>query len=138
MSGDTFDGKVAIVTGGASGIGAALCRALGARGADVVVADRQTARAEGVAQHIRAAGGRATSAELDVRRHESMASVVADTERRAGRVDLFFNNAGIGVGGEMDTYAPRDWDDVFDVNLRGVAYGVQAVYPVMIRQGAGH
>jgi NAD(P)-dependent dehydrogenase (short-subunit alcohol dehydrogenase family) len=53
-------------------------------------------------------------------------------------VDLFFNNAGIGVGGDMDTYAPPDWDDVFDVNLRGVAYGVQCVYPVMIRQGSGH
>jgi NAD(P)-dependent dehydrogenase (short-subunit alcohol dehydrogenase family) len=138
MSGDTFGGKVAIVTGGASGIGAALCRALGARGADVVVADRQSALAEEVAQQVRAGGGRATSAELDVRRFESMARVVGDTERRAGRVDLFFNNAGIGVGGEMDTYAPGDWDDVFDVNLRGVAYGIQCVYPLMVRQRAGH
>jgi short-subunit dehydrogenase len=49
-----------------------------------------------------------------------------------------FNNAGIGVGGEMDGYERRDWDDVIDVNLRGVAYGIQAVYPIMVRQGSGH
>jgi NAD(P)-dependent dehydrogenase (short-subunit alcohol dehydrogenase family) len=51
---------------------------------------------------------------------------------------MFFNNAGIGVGGEMDGYVPADWDDVIDVNLRGVAYGVQAVYPLMVRQRFGH
>ena len=138
MSASAFDGKVAIVTGGASGIGAALARALGKQGADVVVADRQAPLAGEVAESIRAAGGRATSAELDVRQLASMARVVAETEARTGRVDLFFNNAGIGVGGEMSTYTARDWDDVFDVNLRGVAYGVQCVYPVMIRQGSGH
>jgi NAD(P)-dependent dehydrogenase (short-subunit alcohol dehydrogenase family) len=133
-----FEGKVAIVTGGASGIGAALGRALGEEGADVVLADRQVALAEEVAAAIRAAGGQARSAELDVRQLASMARVVDDTQARAGRIDLFFNNAGIGVGGEMSAYAPRDWDDVFDVNLRGVAYGVQCVYPRMIRQGSGH
>jgi NAD(P)-dependent dehydrogenase (short-subunit alcohol dehydrogenase family) len=138
MGVSAFKGKVAIVTGGASGIGAALSRALGAEGAQVVVADRQAALAEDVAASIRAAGGRATSAELDVRQLASMGRVVSDTVARSGRVDLFFNNAGIGVGGEMDGYTARDWDDVFDVNLRGVAYGIQSVYPVMIRQRAGH
>jgi NAD(P)-dependent dehydrogenase (short-subunit alcohol dehydrogenase family) len=57
---------------------------------------------------------------------------------RTGRIDYLFNNAGIGVGGEMDHYAPEDWDDVIDVNLRGVAYGIQAVYPTMVRQRSGH
>ncbi len=133
-----FEGKVAIVTGGASGIGAALCRALGAQGADVVVADRQVALAEDVAAKVCAAGGRARRAELDVRQLAAMEAVVAETVARSGRVDLFFNNAGIGVGGEMADYTARDWDDVFDVNLRGVAYGIQSVYPLMVRQRSGH
>jgi NAD(P)-dependent dehydrogenase (short-subunit alcohol dehydrogenase family) len=133
-----FEGKVAIVTGGASGIGAALSRALGAKGADVVVADRQAGLAEEVASKIRAAGGKATAAELDVRELAAMKRLVDSTVARARRVDLFFNNAGIGVGGEMDGYTARDWDDVLDVNLRGVTYGVQCVYPVMIRQREGH
>jgi NAD(P)-dependent dehydrogenase (short-subunit alcohol dehydrogenase family) len=133
-----FDRKVAIVTGGASGIGAALSRALAKQGADVVVADRQSALAEEVAGRIQREGGKATPATLDVRELASMKRVVDDTVARSGRVDLFFNNAGIAVGGEMATYSPRDWDDVFDVNLRGVAYGIQSVYPVMLRQGSGH
>jgi NAD(P)-dependent dehydrogenase (short-subunit alcohol dehydrogenase family) len=133
-----FRDKIALVTGGASGIGAALARALGKQGADVTLADRQTARAEEVAASIRAAGGRATATELDVRDLASMKRVVSATAERAGRIDLFFNNAGIAVGGEIDSYSARDWDDVFDVNLRGVAYGVQTVYPVMIRQRSGH
>ena len=138
MATNAFAGKVAIITGGASGIGAALARALGERGADVVLADRQAALAEDVAAQIRASGGRATAADLDVRQMASMARVVDETRARAGKIDLFFNNAGIGVGGEIDSYKARDWDDVFDVNLRGVAYGIQCVYPVMIAQGSGH
>jgi NAD(P)-dependent dehydrogenase (short-subunit alcohol dehydrogenase family) len=133
-----FDGKVAILTGGASGIGAALAKELVARGAEVVLADRQVALAEELASRLRTDGGRATAVSLDVRELAAVQRVVDDTVARSGRVDLLFNNAGIGVGGEMDSYAPRDWDDVFDVNLRGVANGIQAVYPVMIRQHDGH
>jgi NAD(P)-dependent dehydrogenase (short-subunit alcohol dehydrogenase family) len=138
MGNDAFAGKVAIITGGASGIGAAFARALGARGAEVVIADRQTKLGEEVAGGIRAQGGRATALEVDVRSLSSMQKMVDETVARTRRIDLLFNNAGIGVAGEMDQYTARDWDDVFDVNLRGVAYGIQCVYPVMIRQGDGH
>jgi NAD(P)-dependent dehydrogenase (short-subunit alcohol dehydrogenase family) len=135
---EPFEGKVAIITGGASGIGAALGKELGRQGAEVVLADRQIELAESIASGIRGEGGRAAAAELDVRSFASMTGVVEATIARCGRVDLFFNNAGIGIGGEMDNYAPSDWDDVIDVNLRGVAYGVQAIYPRMVRQGSGH
>jgi NAD(P)-dependent dehydrogenase (short-subunit alcohol dehydrogenase family) len=67
-----------------------------------------------------------------------MQRIVDDTAARTGKVDMLFSNAGIGVGGEMDGYERADWDDVFDVNLKGVAYGVQAVYPRMVKQGFGH
>jgi NAD(P)-dependent dehydrogenase (short-subunit alcohol dehydrogenase family) len=135
---EAYAGKVAIITGGASGIGAALAKELARAGAEVVLADRQVDLAESVADAIRTGGGRASAAELDVRSLPAVSGLVERTAARAGSVDFFFNNAGIGVGGEMDGYEPRDWDDVLDVNLRGVAYGVQAAYPVMIAQGSGH
>lgn len=138
MASSSFDGKVAVITGGASGIGAALAKGLARHGAEVVLADRQLALAEQVAETIRRAGGRAVARELDVRDMEAFSRLVDETEARSGGVDFLFNNAGIGVGGEMHTYSPRDWDDVFDVNLRGVAYGVQAVYSHMIQRGSGH
>lgn len=130
--------RVAIITGGASGIGLALSRELARRGFEVVMADRQLELAEQHAGDIRAGGARATAAELDVRDAEAFQRLADETVRRAGRIDYLFNNAGIGVGGEMDTYTPADWDDVIDVNLRGVAYGVQAVYPQMQKQRRGH
>jgi NAD(P)-dependent dehydrogenase (short-subunit alcohol dehydrogenase family) len=133
-----YSGKVAIITGGASGIGAALAKELARAGAEVVLADRQVDLGEQVASAIRSSGGRAAVAEADVRSLPSLTRVVQDTVGRLGAVDYFFNNAGIGVGGEMEAYEPRDWDDVFDVNLRGVANGIQAVYPVMIGQRRGH
>ena len=58
--------------------------------------------------------------------------------QQSGRIDYLFNNAGIGVGGEVDSYTLDDWNDVFDVNLRGVVHGIQAVYPIMIQQHSGH
>jgi NAD(P)-dependent dehydrogenase (short-subunit alcohol dehydrogenase family) len=138
MAKNPFTSKVALLTGGASGIGAALGKELALAGADVVLADRQADLAERVAAEIRAGGGRASAAELDVRSVTAFERVVRDVVAKHRSVDYLFNNAGIGVGGEMDAYAPRDWDDVIDVNLRGVAYGIQAVYPVMARQGSGH
>lgn len=131
-------GKTAIITGGASGIGKALAQALAAAGADVVIADRQLDVAEEVAREQRDVGRLATAVELDVRDLPKMQRIVDDAVARTGKVDMLFNNAGIGVGGEMDGYSREDWDDVFDVNLRGVAYGVQAAYPRMVKQGFGH
>ena len=58
--------------------------------------------------------------------------------QQSGRIDYLFNNAGIAVGGEIDSYTLDDWNDVFDVNLHGVVHGIQAVYPIMIRQHSGH
>ncbi len=131
-------GGVAIITGGASGIGLSLSKELARRGLEVVLADRQLELAEQGAAAIRDAGGRATPAELDVRDAEAFQRLADETVKRTGRIDYLFNNAGIGVGGEVDSYSRADWDDVLDVDLRGVAYGIQAVYPHMQRQHSGH
>jgi len=136
--GSTPAGKVAFITGGASGIGAAFATALADQGAVVWIADRQIGPAQELAQRINDAGGKAQAVELDVRSYPSFERAVAEALRYSGRIDYLFNNAGIGAGGEVDSYTLDDWNDVIDVNLRGVAYGIQAVYPIMIRQGGGH
>jgi NAD(P)-dependent dehydrogenase (short-subunit alcohol dehydrogenase family) len=134
----TFDGAVAVITGGASGIGRALGEALARRGAAVILADLQADLAEEAAAAIRGGGGRATAAALDVADFPAVERLVRQTVEVHGRLDYLFNNAGIGVVGEARYYDIKDWDRVIDVNLRGVTNGVQAAYPVMLRQGYGH
>ena len=128
-------GQIAIVTGGGSGIGEALCRALAARGDTVVVADIDGASAQRVAGDL---GAVASAAKVDVRDAAAMQSLVDETVDRHGRLDLIFNNAGIAVGGDVLELTVAHWDRIIDVNLRGVVHGIQAAYPVMARQGSGH
>jgi NAD(P)-dependent dehydrogenase (short-subunit alcohol dehydrogenase family) len=131
--------RVAIVTGGASGIGRALGAALVRRGAQVVLADVEGTAAAGVAQQLTAMGpGTASGAPMDVRDAAAVAALVADTAGRHGRLDLMFNNAGLGIGGPVEELALAHWDRAIDVNLRGVVHGIHAAYPVMLRQGHGH
>src|ERR1700733_5486895 len=134
----SVSGKIAFVTGGASGIGAALATKLVAGGAEVWIADRQIGAAQELAQRLNSGGGKAHAIEVDVRSYPSFERAVAEAVQQSGRIDYLFNNAGIGVGGEVDSYTLDDWNDVFDVNLRGVVHGIQAVYPIMIRQHSGH
>ena len=131
-------GKIAFVTGGASGIGAALTTKLVDGGAEVWIADRQIGAAQELAQRLNSDGAKAHAIELDVRSYPSFERAVAEALQQSGRIDYLFNNAGIAVGGEIDSYTLDDWNDVFDVNLRGVVHGIQAVYPIMIRQHSGH
>jgi NAD(P)-dependent dehydrogenase (short-subunit alcohol dehydrogenase family) len=126
-------GRIAIVTGGGSGIGEALSRALAARGDTVIVADIDGAAAQRVAGDI--AG---SAAKVDVRDAIAVQALVDDTVATHGRLDLIFNNAGIGVGGDVSELTVAHWDRIIDINLRGVVHGVQAAYPVMVRQGRGH
>ncbi|MET0592749.1 MAG: SDR family oxidoreductase [Polyangiaceae bacterium] len=134
----SFHGAVAIITGGASGIGAGLGRELARQGARVILADRQLELASQVAKAINETGGQAEAVELDVRDAIAFDAIVALTIERHGRLDYLFNNAGIAVAGEIRDYRLDDWRDVIDVNLLGVVHGVQAAYGRMIAQGFGH
>ena len=134
----SVSGKIAFVTGGASGIGAALTAKLVDGGAEVWIADRQIGAAQELAQRLNSGGAKAHAIELDVRSYPSFERAVAEAVQQSGRIDYLFNNAGIAVGGEIDSYTLDDWNDVFDVNLHGVVHGIQAVYPIMIRQHSGH
>jgi NAD(P)-dependent dehydrogenase (short-subunit alcohol dehydrogenase family) len=134
-----FRDKVAIVTGGASGIGRALCEELGRRGAAVViVADVNVAGAGQVASAITAAGGRARAARLDVSRAEDVQELVDETASAHGRLDFMFNNAGIALCGEVRDLDIEHWRRILDVNLWGVIHGTKAAYRVMNKQGFGH
>ncbi|MBI4514266.1 MAG: SDR family oxidoreductase [Deltaproteobacteria bacterium] len=133
-----FREAVAVVTGGASGIGQALCKELGQRGATVVVADRNGSGAAEVAAAIAAAGGQAQAHAVDVTSWEAVEALVAGVVEQHGRLDYLFNNAGIGVLAEERDATLADWHKVLAVNLWGVIHGVRAAYPRMLRQGFGH
>ncbi len=130
--------KVALITGGASGIGKALAHNLARRGYVVALADRQHEAAAEVAEEVRGRGGRAEVYELDVRDRAAFADVARRLKQEQGSIDMLFNNAGIGVGAPVAEHTSDDWDHVLDVNLRGVVHGIEAVYPIMIEQGSGH
>jgi len=134
-----FQGKVAVVTGAASGIGKALSGALARRGATVVLADIDEAGAKAAADEL-AVGppGRASGVALDVTDADAVAALIERTARDHGRLDLLFNNAGVGIVGEVRELSLAHWNRAIDVNLRGVVHGVVAAYPLMVRQGRGH
>jgi NAD(P)-dependent dehydrogenase (short-subunit alcohol dehydrogenase family) len=134
----SFDGRSVVITGGASGIGAALGAELVRVGAHVTLADidhRVTATA-----HRAAAGGPGTAraVHLDVRDAGTVQAVVEDVIERHSALDYLFNNAGIGLGGPTHELTVEHWDQVLDVNLRGVINGILAAYPRMVDQGRGH
>jgi NAD(P)-dependent dehydrogenase (short-subunit alcohol dehydrogenase family) len=135
---DSLDEKVAIVTGGGSGIGAALCLELARRGAQVVVADIDSSDAKRVGEAIKANGGRAEARPADVSHEGDIQRLVEETAASHGRLDYMFSNAGIAIGGDARDLTLDQWRRVLDVDLYGVLYGALAAYQIMARQGSGH
>ncbi len=133
-----FDGATAIITGGASGIGRALAEELSNRGCRITIADLQIELAKEVISGIKATGGKTRAVKIDVTDFSAVKQLIQETIKESGRIDFIFNNAGIGIFGFVNHYSIDDWNDIVDTNLRGVINGIQAVYPVMIKQGFGH
>jgi NAD(P)-dependent dehydrogenase (short-subunit alcohol dehydrogenase family) len=125
--------KVSVITGGASGIGAACCRAFAAEGARVVVADRDGEGARAVAKEV---GGLAVA--CDVGRESEIDALVAAARKAYGPVDVFFSNAGIASGGDPLETPPEVWQEQWQVNLMAHVYAVRAVLPSMLERGSGY
>lgn len=126
-----------MVTGAASGIGAALVTALAGRGLRVYAADRDAAGVQGLAEQLSSRGRQVEPATLDVTDADGFARLIAHIAQR-GPLHQLYNNAGVGLAGELHAVTAQDWRRVVEINLLGVANGIAAAYPLMIRQGFGH
>jgi NAD(P)-dependent dehydrogenase (short-subunit alcohol dehydrogenase family) len=131
------DGKVAIVTGGASGIGAAAAQTLAREGARVVVTDLDDTGGGAVVERITIGGGEAIFLHQDVSLEEGWPGVIGETERRFGRLDVMFANAGIGILCRAIEMSLADWRRQTAVNLDGVFLSVKYAVPAMRRAGGG-
>jgi meso-butanediol dehydrogenase/(S,S)-butanediol dehydrogenase/diacetyl reductase len=132
-----FQGKVAIVTGGASGIGAATLRRLASEGARVICADIDDARGEELSREISRAGGTARHAHCDVGELAHLESVVAYAAAEFGGLDIMMNNAVYSGGGWVAQIDPQEWEKSLRVMLTGVFYGCRAAIPALLARGGG-
>ena len=128
-----LDNKVCVVTGGASGIGAATCRAFAAKGARVVVTDINMEGARQVAEEI---GGLAIACDVSV--EAEVNNLVAEAEKQLGPIDLFFNNAAVATGGNPLNTPIDVWQDQWNINVMAHVYAVRAVLPGMLARGQGY
>lgn len=134
---DSFEGKGAVITGGASGIGLAVAKQLGARGARLVLADIEQAPLDAAVDAFRSAGVDAHGVICDVRSLENVQALADRAWDAVEGVHLVFNNAGIAIGGPITEMTHADWRWVIDVDLWGPIHGVEAFVPRMVEQGQG-
>lgn len=132
-----YQDKVAVVTGGASGIGREICLYMAQKGATVIIADNDLDRAWGVAEEIVEMGSICEVEDVDVSIREDVERLVWTVKEGFGKIDLMINNAGIGIDGEFRDMSLDHWKRILDINLWGVIYGTYYVYPLMIEQGFG-
>jgi 3-oxoacyl-[acyl-carrier protein] reductase len=132
-----FEGKVALVTGAARGIGEAIALTLAREGADVVVTDVDLEGAQRVAQEIEGMGRKAKAVQADVSQREAVQRLVSEAVSLFGKVDILVNNAGIIRRGTFLEHDPQDWEKVLSVNLGGTFNCAKEVVPLMIKQGGG-
>lgn len=133
-----IQGKVVAISGASSGIGEGTARLLAAQGAKVMLGARRTGRLEKLAAEIEAAGGTAQFHALDVTDRADFAMFVAATVEAFGRIDVLVNNAGVMPLSPYTALKVDEWDQMVDVNIKGVLYGIAAALPRMKAQGSGH
>ncbi|GAA3935402.1 SDR family NAD(P)-dependent oxidoreductase [Chitinophaga oryziterrae] len=133
-----IENKVVTITGASSGIGEATALLLAGRGAKVVLGARRPERLQALADKIVAAGGEAVYIKTDVKQRNDLSDMVALAIEKYGKLDVLINNAGVGPISMMDELRVEDWEDMIDINVKGVLYGIAAALPVFRQQGFGH
>jgi NAD(P)-dependent dehydrogenase (short-subunit alcohol dehydrogenase family) len=134
---DAFKDRVAVITGGAGGIGKAMARAFAARGARLVLADLDGAGLDHATAELAGTGAEVLGVPTDVTRLESVGALAQAAERRFGAVHIICNNAGVGVFGMMSQATHKDWEYTMGVNFWGVVHGVETFVPRLVEHGAG-
>jgi NAD(P)-dependent dehydrogenase (short-subunit alcohol dehydrogenase family) len=135
---DLFREKSAVVTGGASGMGRALCEQLSVAGTNLTVADCNSDEAEKVVAKLTENGAQARFEHIDVTQADKVKSVIESAISHYGQLDYIFNFAGILIVGEAYDLSAEDWSNIIDTNLKGVTYGTAIAYQIMVKQGFGH
>lgn len=129
--------KIAIVTGGGSGIGAAACYAFAREGAQIAVANRTLAKAEAVARAIKSGGGRAIAITADVALSADVQRMIDATATELGAPDIVFNNAGVSPSGRVTDISEAEWDECLAIDLKSAFLVARSALPLMIEAGGG-
>lgn len=135
MKCENIKGKVVVITGASSGLGEAAARLLSAEGATVVLAARRTERIEALAKEL---GDKALAVKTDVADQQQFKALVDKTVETYGRIDVLLNNAGLMPLAALEQLKTDEWDQMIDVNFKGVLYGIAAALPHMKQQKSGH
>ena len=133
-----IEGKVVVITGASSGLGAATARYLSAEGASLALGARRFDRIRALAETLEAEGGKAISIATDVTDRKQVKALVDAAVEAYGRIDVMLNNAGLMPHSPLERLKVDDWDRMIDVNIKGVLYGIAAALPYMKTQKTGH
>ncbi|PQP88541.1 SDR family oxidoreductase [Paenibacillus sp. AR247] len=135
---ENIKNKVVIITGASSGIGEAAAKLLAKHGAKIVLAARREDRLQTIVNDIKQAGGEAVSVKADVVSAENMKDLAKFALETYGRIDVLVNNAGVMPSSRLNELRVDEWNQMIDVNIKGVLHGIAAVLPVMRKQQSGH
>jgi len=135
---ENIKGKVVVITGASSGIGEAIAITLANKGAKVVLAARRADRLQELVKQVRSTGGEAAYLITDVTKKQDMLALIEFALNEFGRIDVLINNAGIAHLSRVDAVEVEDWEEMIDINLKGVLYGIAAAMPAFKAQGSGH
>jgi NADP-dependent 3-hydroxy acid dehydrogenase YdfG len=136
--GNSMEGKVVVITGASSGLGAATARLLSEQGALLALGARRKDRIDALADELSSELGKTIAVQMDVTQRDQVKNLVDTAVREYGRIDVMINNAGLMPQSLLESLKVDDWDRMIDVNIKGVLYGIAAALPYMKEQKAGH